>query len=242
MSGASRDGKPEGASQRKVTKGRSRSSNGGKNRRAGRGERRRKPRRGARVILEGIVTTLSPDGTLNVAPMGPRIDPDMNMTRFVLRPFHTSTTYHNLKARGEGVFHVTDDVLLLAQTAIGAARNACAPAGLAADAVVAGQILDRCLSLLRVPGSRTLTTGRRTDGNRRRDRGAGRLNARLSLDLIGPSTPWSRRRFWQLERTGFPSMRSWSSFGSWRFWSTRPVGRASERRLPLCTGMYARSP
>ena len=29
----------------------------------------------------------------------------------MLRPFHTSTTYQNLKARGEGVFHVTDDVL-----------------------------------------------------------------------------------------------------------------------------------
>jgi uncharacterized protein len=95
------------------------------------------------VILEGIVTTVSPDGTLNVAPMGPRIDPDMNMTRFVLRPFHTSTTYHNLKARGEGVFHVTDDVLLLAQTAIGAAPMP-APAARPAD-VVAGQILtDAC--------------------------------------------------------------------------------------------------
>jgi uncharacterized protein len=95
------------------------------------------------VILEGIVTTLSLDGTLNVAPMGPRIDFDMNMTRFVLRPFRTSTTYHNLKARGEGVFHVTDDVLLLAQTAIGAAPTP-APAARAAD-VVAGQILtDAC--------------------------------------------------------------------------------------------------
>jgi len=95
------------------------------------------------VILEGIVTTLSLDGTLNVAPMGPRIDPDMNMTRFVLRPFHTSTTYHNLKERGEGVFHVTDDVLLLAQTAIGAAPMP-SPAARPAD-VVAGQILtDAC--------------------------------------------------------------------------------------------------
>ena len=80
-------------------------------------------RRGEGVILEGIVTTLSSEGALNVAPMGPQVDPDLNMTRFVLRPFHTSTTYHNLKSRGEGVFHVTDDVLLLAQTAIGAAPS-----------------------------------------------------------------------------------------------------------------------
>ena len=60
-----------------------------------------------------------------------------------MRPFHTSTTYHNLKARGEGVFHVTDDVLLLAQTAIGMAPSP-APATRAAD-VIAGQILtDAC--------------------------------------------------------------------------------------------------
>ena len=29
------------------------------------------------MILEGIVTTLSPDGVLNIAPMGPQIDPDL---------------------------------------------------------------------------------------------------------------------------------------------------------------------
>jgi hypothetical protein len=71
------------------------------------------------VILEGIVTTLSPEGELNIAPMGPKVGPDVGMHRFELRPYRTSTTYRNLKARGEGVFHVTDDVLLLAQAAIG---------------------------------------------------------------------------------------------------------------------------
>jgi hypothetical protein len=70
------------------------------------------------VILEGIVTTLSPEGVLNVAPMGPNVEPGLR--RFVLRPFQTSTTYRNLKATGEGVLHVTDDVLLLARAAIGA--------------------------------------------------------------------------------------------------------------------------
>ena len=51
--------------------------------------------------------------------MGPQIGPDPSMKTFELRPYRSSTTYQNLKARGEGVFHVTDDVLLLAQTAIG---------------------------------------------------------------------------------------------------------------------------
>jgi hypothetical protein len=69
------------------------------------------------VILEGLVTTLSPSGELNVAPMGPRVEPEMR--RFVLRPYRASTTYGNLKATGEGVLHVTDDVLLLARAAIG---------------------------------------------------------------------------------------------------------------------------
>jgi hypothetical protein len=69
------------------------------------------------MILEGIVTTQSPEGEINVAPMGPQVTPAMN--RLVLRPFRTAHTYQNLKAHGEGVFHVTDDVLLLAQTAVG---------------------------------------------------------------------------------------------------------------------------
>lgn len=69
------------------------------------------------MILEGVVTTVDVDGALNVAPMGPRVDPAMR--RFVLRPYQTSTTYRNLKATGEGVLHVTDDVLLIARTAIG---------------------------------------------------------------------------------------------------------------------------
>src|SRR5215471_10512476 len=69
------------------------------------------------MILEGIVTTVSPAGEINIAPMGPRVDAEMN--RFLLRPFNTSQTYRNLKAHGEGVLHVTDDVLLLARAALG---------------------------------------------------------------------------------------------------------------------------
>jgi uncharacterized protein len=69
------------------------------------------------MILEGIVTTLSPSGEVNIAPMGPRVD--ATMRRLLLRPFPTAHTYHNLRAHGEGVFHVTDDVLLLARAAVG---------------------------------------------------------------------------------------------------------------------------
>ena len=69
------------------------------------------------MILEGIVTTMNADGAVNIAPMGPRVDADMR--RFLLRPFNTAQTYRNLCRHGEGVLHVTDDVLLLARAAVG---------------------------------------------------------------------------------------------------------------------------
>ena len=80
------------------------------------------------MILEGIVTTLGPAGEVNVAPMGPHL-PDLSaslafprrdpLEHFILKPFRTARTYLNLKTHGEGVLHVTDDMLLLAQAAVG---------------------------------------------------------------------------------------------------------------------------
>jgi len=69
------------------------------------------------MILEGIVTTRDAAGALNVAPMGPIVDDAMSNLR--LRPFQTSQTFQNLKISPFGVFHVVDDVLLLARSAIG---------------------------------------------------------------------------------------------------------------------------
>lgn len=68
-------------------------------------------------IVEGLMTTLDADGVLNIAPMGPMVDGAFEF--FTLRPFTSSTTYKNLKATGQGVFHVTDDALLIARGAIG---------------------------------------------------------------------------------------------------------------------------
>ncbi|HEY2413406.1 MAG TPA: DUF447 domain-containing protein [Pirellulaceae bacterium] len=69
------------------------------------------------LILEGIVVSCDETGATNIAPMGPRVD--RQLTRFVLRPFQTAQTYQNVKATGHCVFHVTDDVLLLARAAVG---------------------------------------------------------------------------------------------------------------------------
>ena len=68
------------------------------------------------VILEGIVTTVNTDGDANISPMGPLVD--QQITQFVLRPYSSSRTYRNLKRIGQGVLHVTDDVYLLAQSAV----------------------------------------------------------------------------------------------------------------------------
>jgi hypothetical protein len=69
------------------------------------------------ILVEGIVTTLDDDGSPHIAPMGPIVD--HAFSRLLLRPFRTSVTYRNLKRGREGVFHVTDDVELMARAAVG---------------------------------------------------------------------------------------------------------------------------
>ena len=69
------------------------------------------------MVLEGLVTTINADGTVNIAPMGPLVDPQMQ--QFVLRPYRTSCTYANLRRTRQGVLHVTDNVEMLAQAAVG---------------------------------------------------------------------------------------------------------------------------
>mgnify|MGYP002784877357 CR=1 FL=1 len=92
------------------------------------------------MILEGMVTTLDEAGRLNVAPMGPVVTPDLS--RFLFRPYQTSRTYHNLKIRPQGVFHVVDDVELIARAALDGLVDP--PATFPATRIV-GQILsDAC--------------------------------------------------------------------------------------------------
>lgn len=88
-------------------------------------------------LIEGIVTTLNPDRTTNIAPMGPIVDREFGT--ILLRPYRTSSTYQNLNRTGEGVFHITDDVELLARTAIGEPSPECPliPARDVAGAIIA---------------------------------------------------------------------------------------------------------
>ena len=49
--------------------------------------------------------------------MGPEVSEAFDS--FTLKPFQTSQTYKNLSRNSTGVLHVTDDVLLLAKSAVG---------------------------------------------------------------------------------------------------------------------------
>lgn len=91
------------------------------------------------LILEGIVTTRNPDGSINVAPMGPEVK-EGDFTSLVLKPFKTSATFQNLVRHGEGVFHVVDNVLALAE----AMTNVRSPDLVAADKILGARLVDCC--------------------------------------------------------------------------------------------------
>ncbi|MEZ5942208.1 MAG: DUF447 family protein [Planctomycetaceae bacterium] len=69
------------------------------------------------MIIEGLCTTTNADSSMNIAPMGPIVDAEFSS--ILLRPFQSSTTFQNLARDKCGVFHIVDDVLLLAKTALG---------------------------------------------------------------------------------------------------------------------------
>ena len=89
------------------------------------------------MIVEGLLTTRNPDGTVNIAPMGPIVSDDWS--RLLFRPFPTSVTYGNLKRTSCGVFHITDDVLMITRYALGLAAPApeLRPAGRVAGEIIA---------------------------------------------------------------------------------------------------------
>lgn len=73
------------------------------------------------MIIEGILTTESADGSMHIAPLGPWVDPELK--EWTLKPFQTSNTFKNLHRSGRGVFHVVDDSLLMAMAVLGRANS-----------------------------------------------------------------------------------------------------------------------
>jgi len=80
------------------------------------------------VIVEGVLTTRDFDGRTNVAAMGVLMEESSVGSNgiwctFRLRPFEGSRTFANLRESGCGVFHLVDDVELLARAALGDPGN-----------------------------------------------------------------------------------------------------------------------
>ncbi len=84
-------------------------------------------------LIETVVTTTGSDGVVNCAAMGVRWGEE----ELVFWPFDGTRTLKNLRFRGEAVVHLTDDVLLFVQAALGHPRPPMHPAG-----VVAGSVID----------------------------------------------------------------------------------------------------
>lgn len=91
---------------------------------------------GARLpLIETVVTTLEPGGEVNCAAMGVRWGDE----ELVFWPFEGTRTLRNLRARAEAVVHLTDDVLLFVQAALGRPRPVTRSA-----AKVAGSVIEEC--------------------------------------------------------------------------------------------------
>jgi len=94
------------------------------------------------VILEGLITSCHADGSLHLAAMGPEVAAARRLDRLVLKPFAGSRTAELLAATPEGVFHLTDDVLLLARVVTGSLTEP--PAARPAEQISGWVLEDAC--------------------------------------------------------------------------------------------------
>lgn len=83
-------------------------------------------------LLETVVTTIGSDGVVNCAAMGVR----WGVHELVFWPFEATRTLKNLRFRGEAVIHLTDDVLLFVESALGHPRPPMRDASVVAGSVI----------------------------------------------------------------------------------------------------------
>ena len=91
----------------------------------------------AAPILETVVTTINPDGSVNCAAMGV----EWGEQRIVIKPYRRTRTLRNLRAAKAAVVNLTDDILLFSQAALGDPHPPTRPA-----ASVEGAVLDDACS------------------------------------------------------------------------------------------------
>lgn len=89
------------------------------------------------MIVESILTTMAPDGTINFAPMGVEWDE----ARIVIKPFLETTTFRNVRESRTAVVNLTDDAMLFAQGAVSSPQFPWVPA-----TVVRGAVLEAATS------------------------------------------------------------------------------------------------
>jgi uncharacterized protein len=86
-------------------------------------------------LIETVMTTRGRDGGVNCAAMGVR----WGIDEVVFWPFDPTRTLRNLRFRGEAVAHLTDDVLLFVQAALGHPQPATRPAE-----AINGAVIEEC--------------------------------------------------------------------------------------------------
>jgi uncharacterized protein len=91
----------------------------------------------AAPILETVVTTINPDGSVNCAAMGV----EWGERRIVIKPYRGTRTLRNLRATAAAVVNLTDDVLLFSEAALGDPHPPTRPA-----ASIEGAVLDDACS------------------------------------------------------------------------------------------------
>jgi hypothetical protein len=84
------------------------------------------------ALIETVVTTTGSDGVVNCAAMGVRWGEE----QLVFWPYNSTRTLANLRFRGEAVVHLTDDVLLFVQAALGHPRPRMRAASAIAGSVI----------------------------------------------------------------------------------------------------------
>ncbi|MFL5493698.1 MAG: DUF447 domain-containing protein [Gemmatimonadales bacterium] len=89
------------------------------------------------MIIETIVTSMAPDGSINFAPMGVEWGEEI----IILKPFLETTTFRNLRESRAAVVNLTDDVMLFAQGAVSSPQFSWRAAG-----VVRGAVLEAACS------------------------------------------------------------------------------------------------
>jgi uncharacterized protein len=85
------------------------------------------------AIVETVTTTINPDGTVNCAAMGVEWGDEV----IVIKPYRSTRTMRNLRAKAAAVVNLTDDILLFTQAALGDPQPPTRPAGAIDGAVLA---------------------------------------------------------------------------------------------------------